>query len=329
VEGNATAAVDGIELQAQLGSTDVEQLRQLVDDATRVDGTEPLGEHALLHLRHGSLPHAEHVVAREDGLLVGYAHLDPTERSSGATAEIVVSPVHRGHGIGTALVEKMLGHIAPAGLRLWAHGNSPGARRLADALGFRRVRDLWQMRLDWKREDTPDLPDEPELLEGVTVRTFRPGSDDEAWVQVNARAFAEHPEQGSLTLADLRARMAEPWFDPAGFFLAATRDEAIVGFHWTKVHGGSPDHAHEPVGEVYVLGVDPAAQGSGLGRAMTIIGLRHLRERGLEQVMLYVDGENAAAIRTYSRLGFIHESTDVMYERTPGHNVDDARTVSR
>jgi mycothiol synthase len=322
------AEVNGIELLSQLGDGDVDQVRGLVDDATRMDGVEPLGEHALLHLRHGSGPHAEHVVARKGGLLVGYAHLDPTGQSSGARAEIVVSPHHRGHGIGTALVERMLDHVAPAGLRLWAHGNAPGAERLAGALGFTRVRDLWRMRLDWTSDESPDLPGGPALGDNIKLRTFRPGRDDEAWVEVNTRAFAEHPEQGSLTLADLRVRMAESWFDPAGFFLAE-RDGTLVGFHWTKVHGGSPDHDHEPVGEVYVLGVDPAAQGLGLGRALTIVGLRHLRARGLDQVMLYVDGDNTAAIRTYSRLGFVHESTDVMYERMPGQGVGGARTVSR
>jgi mycothiol synthase len=158
------------------------------------------------------------------------------------------------------------------------------------------------------------LQAEPALPAGVSVRTFVAGADDEAWVELNERAFAQHPEQGRLTVADLQARMAQPWFDPAGFFLAE-RGGRLVGFHWTKVHGGSGHHGHDPIGEVYVLGVDPAAQGGGLGRALTVIGLRHLCERGLDEVMLYVDADNTPAIATYQRLGFVHESTDVMYAR--------------
>jgi mycothiol synthase len=151
----------------------------------------------------------------------------------------------------------------------------------------------------------------PPPVEGVTVAAFRPGTDDEAWVDLNARAFAHHPEQGSMTVADLRARMAEPWFDPEGFFLA-WRDGKLVGFHWTKIHDHSA-YGEGRVGEVYVLGVDPAEQGRGLGEALTLIGLEHLRKRGLATVILYVEGDNAPAVAVYSKLGFTRHSADVMY----------------
>ncbi|MER6981801.1 mycothiol synthase, partial [Streptomyces carpinensis] len=150
-----------------------------------------------------------------------------------------------------------------------------------------------------------DLP-EPALPEGVTVRTFVPGQDDAAWLTVNAEAFAHHPEQGSLTQHDLDARKAEPWFDPRGFFLAE-REGRLVGFHWTKVH------AEEGLGEVYVLGVRPEAQGSGLGKTLTLTGLRHLAAQGLPTAMLYVDADNKAAVSVYERLGFTTYETDLMY----------------
>jgi mycothiol synthase len=303
-----------VSVQGRLSEDDVRALRELVAAATAADGVPPLGEHTLLHVRHGGGPHAVHIVARAGEEMLGYAHLDVAERSRGGTAEIVVHPRHRRHGIGAALVRSLLARSGPEPLRLWAHGNHVGAERLAHALGFDRVRDLWQMRMDLALLPPDTAGSGPALPGGVTVRTFVPGTDDDAWVALNARAFAEHPEQGRLGLPELHTRMQEPWFDPAGFFVAE-RDGRLVGFHWTKVHGGAGRHGHDTIGEVYVLGVDPAAQGGGLGRALTLVGLRHLRSRGLDEAMLYVDADNTAAIRTYLRLGFRHESTDAMYER--------------
>ena len=115
-----------------------------------------------------------------------------------------------------------------------------------------------------------------------------------------------------MTRADLDARIAEPWFDPAGFFLAWRGDE-LLGYHWTKVH-------REPAGdfgEVYVVGIAPTAQGGGLGRLLTLTGLHHLASRGLGEVLLYVESDNAAAVAVYQRLGFTHAASDthVMYAR--------------
>jgi len=161
--------------------------------------------------------------------------------------------------------------------------------------------------------------DTPQVAEGITIRAFVVGRDEEAWVDLNARAFSRHPEQGAWTRADLDLREREPWFDPAGFFLAE-RAGKIVGFHWTKIHGRGDEagaHDHEAIGEVYVVGVDPAERGTGLGRALTLVGLLYLRARGLFQVMLYVDADNTPAIRLYESLGFTRWHTDVMFGRTP------------
>src|SRR5262249_26027068 len=152
-------------------------------------------------------------------------------------------------------------------------------------------RALWQM-----RRSLQSRLGRPQLADGLTIRTFQVGQDEDAWVELNKKAFARHPEQGAWTRADLELREQEPWFDPAGFFLAE-RDGRIVGFHWTKIHGRRADgheHEHEAIGEVYVVGVDPAERGSGLGRALTLVGLRYLRAQGLSQVMLYVDETNTA-----------------------------------
>lgn len=236
--------------------------------------------------------------------LVGYAHLDTAGDAFGRqVAELFVHPEQRRRGAGGALFE-VVRDKATGTLRAWSHGDHPGAARIAASTGFTRVRELLRMRaqLDEVPVSAPVLPD------GVRLRTFQPGVDERPLIEVNARAFSWHPEQGALSVPDLESAEREEWFDPEGFFLAE-RDGALLGFHWTKVHAGE-----HPVGEVYVVGVDPGAQGGGLGKALTVAGLEHLRARGLREVILYVEGDNAPALAVYRALGFAVDATDVQYE---------------
>ncbi|GII79667.1 mycothiol acetyltransferase [Sphaerisporangium rufum] len=297
-----------VETRDRLTDDEVAAVRALVDAATEADSVRPLNEHVMLHLRYGGDPGARVILLYAGDELAGFAHVDPTDEVEGPSGELVVHPAHRRRGLGRRLAEAVLAGTGGR-LRLWAHGDGEGAGRLAAALGFTRARSLWQMR----RSLYAPLPAAP-MPDGYRLRTFEPGADEKAWLAVNARAFATHPEQGAWTMADLERREREPWFAPEGFFLAV-RDGELAGFHWTKVHGGDgpDDHGHEPIGEVYVVGVDPSARGTGLGRALTLAGLAHLRARGLGQVMLYVDEENTSAIRLYESLGFTRWDVDVMY----------------
>jgi mycothiol synthase len=291
----------------------VAEVLALARAAAGTDGVYPLAEEAVLRLRHGGDPPPVHLLAcaGAGGRLHGYAQLALKDAAEGATAELVVHPEARRRGTGRALVTAAIqaaGREDPAArLRLWAHGDHPGAAALAASLGFARTRVLYQLR----RPLTAPVA-EPVLPDGVTLRAFRPGGDDEKWLALNARAFADHPEQGRWSARELRLRMAEPWFDPAGFLLAE-RAGRLVGFHWTKIHPG--DQREGPIGEVYVLGVDPTEHGSGLGTALTLAGLRHLRERGMDRVMLYVDESNRTAVSLYTGLGFTRWSVDVTYTR--------------
>lgn len=294
----------------RLSAAQVAAVRDLVERTTAADGVGPLSEHVLLHLPGGGDEGVVHALAMgADGALAGYAHLDVTDRVAGSSAELAVDPAARGCGVGRTLVETLLTRTPDGRLRLWAHGDLPPAGRLASALGFDRSRVLLQMRRSLAGPlPTFDLPD------GVALRAFEVGQDEDAWLALNARAFDGHLEQGRWTAADLRLRQEESWFDPQGFFLAE-RAGRLVGFHWTKVHGANGVHGHAPVGEVYVVGVDPTEQGRGLGRALTLVGLRYLQTRGLPEVLLYVDEDNAAAVRTYRALGFAPALTDVCYAR--------------
>ncbi|MFI7440804.1 mycothiol synthase [Nonomuraea indica] len=298
-----------VKIEQRLDDQEITEVLQLVEAATEADGVRPLNEHVMLHLRYGGDPRARSLLLHDGESLAGYAHVDPTDEVEGPSGELVVHPSFRRRGHGGRLLSAVL-DLTGGRLRLWAHGDHEAAGVLAASQGLLRVRSLWQMRRSLFAPLAPlALPD------GVRLRTFTPGQDEEAWLKVNAAAFAHHPEQGAWSLGDLRQREAEPWFDPAGFFLAV-RGERIVGFHWTKIHGSS-EHGHEPLGEVYVVGIDPAEQGNGLGRALTVAGLSHLRSRGLAQAMLYVDEANSAAIRLYESLGFNRWDVDVMYAAVP------------
>lgn len=319
MSGSSTPVSEG-----PLSTAQAEQVLELAAAAHNADDVAPLSEHVLLQVRHGSAERSRDVLVVAGGSVAGYAHLDPGNSGvddagdptfPGApgsldardmSGELVVHPEHRRRGYGAALVGALLAGAQGQGIRLWAHGDLPGAAALARSAGFTRFRALWQMRMSLAKAPAAS----PALPPGITLRPFTPGQDEAAWLRVNRRAFADHPEQGSWTREDLELREAEPWFDPAGFFLAE-RDGELAGFHWTKVH--QPQAGGTPVGEVYVVGVDPAHQGSGLGRALTLAGLAHLRGLGLPQVMLYVDESNATAVRMYTALGFDLWSTDVMY----------------
>ncbi|MEU2507796.1 mycothiol synthase [Streptomyces sp. NPDC007863] len=299
----APALEPGRQIQTydELTPEQVQEVMDLLAAADRADGVHAVSEQGRLYLRHGRREGVRHFLLTVGSHLYGYAQLEETDPVEAPAAELLVHPDQRGRGHGRALGTALLAATGKR-LRVWAHGGKPSARHLAQVLGLTLFRELRQLR----RPLTPlDIP-EPVLPEGVTIRTFVPGQDDAAWLAVNAAAFAHHPEQGSLTQRDLDDRIAEPWFDPKGFFLAEKEGE-LVGFHWTKTH------AEERLGEVYVVGILPGAQGGGLGKALTATGLRHLAAQGLPTAMLYVDADNTAAVRVYEGLGFRTHEVDLMY----------------
>jgi mycothiol synthase len=298
---------DQLDRPDQLTTAQVCAVLDLVAAATATDGAAPLSEHGMLRVRHNVPGQGHDVLVTGSEEMAGYGYLEPQAEEHEAAGELVIRPARRRQGLGTALARALVAAAGEEPLRVWAHGDLPAAAALARSMGFERFRALWQLR---RSLDEPLAT--PAFPPGTTLRTFLVGQDEDEWLRLNGKAFAKHPEQGSWSRRDLELREAEPWFDPDGFFIAE-RDDAMVGFHWTKVHqtedGG--------LGEVYVVGVDPDAHGGGIGRALTLAGLRYLREQGLRQVMLYADEDNLGAIAMYQNLGFTRWHTDAMYRR-PG-----------
>ena len=291
------------ELAWRSGLTDDEQgrIREIIAAARAFDGVAPVGDQVLREL---SQDRTRHLLAVGGDQIVGYLNLAPAGEEAQAMAELVVHPSARRHGIGSAMAREGLAEGGD-GARIWAHGNIGPARAVAASLGLVVERELLQM-----RRPLADLP-QVTIPDGVRIGTYSGPSDDAELLRVNNAAFAWHPEQGGWTDADIAERRGEPWFDPDGIFLAV--DEAtgaLLGFHWTKVHNSD-------LGEVYVVGVDPAAQGRGLGATLTLVGLHHLSERLSDSrrptVMLYVEADNSAAVKTYQRLGFEVSAVDTAY----------------
>jgi mycothiol synthase len=293
--------VNSVEIKRRMGESDIAEVSQLLEEVATFDAHAPLGEHQWLDLVHGGRKGFAGFVAREsiDGPLVGYAQLSRGHNTW--AVEVVVRPDHRSarHAVGVELLDAALGEARRLGgghVHLWVAKPTVETDAMAQLCGLARGRDLYQMCLG-----RPISDEHPR----VKTRPFQPGVDEAAWLEVNNRAFALHPEQGGWTLDTILEREAEPWFDPEGF-LVHERGGRMAGSCWTKVH----HEAEPPMGEIYVVSVDPDFQGLGIGRSLVLAGLDHLGALGMQLTMLYVDAANDPAVSLYRSLGFEVDHVD-------------------
>jgi len=294
-----------------LSKSQQESVLALIKAAHDFDGTPPIAEHVLLHLRHGGDKSDSHLVIEENKEVIAYAHLDTTDLVAGPSVEAVVHPQHRGKGLGALILKEAL-KICGDKTRIWSHGDLPAAKAIAASLKLERI---WSNLLMSK-----SLGEIQPVTSKYPIRTFISGLDNQAFLDLNNKVFANYPDQGGWSEDDLKVRVNESWFDGKGFFVAEDRGE-LIGFCWTKIHGahthshtdGDDDHGHEALGEIYVLAVNPDYKGQGIGRDLTITGLNYLKYQGLNNVMLYVGVENKPAFKLYKSLGFNEFGSDVMY----------------
>lgn len=256
-------------------------------------------------------------VAEHDGAPVAYLRaMTRPEDDHALDFALAAIPKHRDGEASLLLLDAAIAYateIKAHHVSLWTFGVDIDTDALALAAGLTPERELWQMRVPLPVAGTPTWPP------GIRVRPFQSGVDDPAWLAVNNAAFAADPDQGGWTPEILAGRIAEPWFDPAGFLIADDVDHGgqIAGFCWTKVHPPEPPHEPLPLGEIYVVGVDPDHQGVGLGRALTVAGLAHLHDqRAIDVAMLFVDAANTPAVALYRALGFVTSRIDRAYGRT-------------
>jgi mycothiol synthase len=298
-----------VEIVSQLETQHLEQLPELLGAAACVDGHEPLGEHKFLRLQRGD-DLAAAVLAFEEHQLAGYAHTITygSDEQRRASCEFVVHPGFRRRGLGRMLLSHAIMHAQRQAARrmdLWAYNDTGASQRIAAQFGFTPVRRL--LHLHRHMRSAPAAPS----LAGASLRAFRPGEDDERWLALNNRIFAAHPENGHWSLDDLRARMAQPWFDPGDMLLLDVESE-LAGFCWLKIEERAGEGR---VGEIYVIGTAPEHQGRGLGRYLLAHALRRLRERQADVAAIYVDASNGAAVGLYESSGFHYHHVDVCYSR--------------
>ena len=303
-----------VEIVSQLEAQHLEQLPELIDAATRADGHEPLGEHKFLRLRRGD-DLSSAVLAFEDDSLAGYAHTVTYGEGEGrrGSCEFVVHPGFRQRGLGRLLLSHAIMHANSQRARrldLWAYNDSTASARIAAQFGFEPVRRLLHLHRHVREAPAAGAPQG--APQGASLRAFRPGEDDARWLELNNRIFSGHPENGCWTLEDLRARMAQPWFEPSDVLLLEAGG-ALAGFCWLKVEERAGEGR---VGEIYVIGTAPEYQGRGHGRYLLASGLARLFERQADVAAVYVDESNTAAVALYETSGFHHHHIDVCYSRS-------------
>ena len=306
-------------------------VKELLAAAAKADGVDAFSEQFVLGLDDARVNH-RHFIATEDDTVVGVL------ASDGSAAEMAVAPAARRRGIATQLVR------AAGVADVWAHGNLPAARGFAAAADMHATRELLVMAVEGtelqKSADAAEQRAGDGIFLNYTESVEKWGAEhvDAEWLRVNNDAFDWHPEQGGWDSVRLDRAREVSWYDPADVILLwasavsgetadagngetadagngeTTDAPRLMGFHWTKWH----TEETPAFGEVYVVGLASDYRGGGRGGPLISAGLRRLVEKGARRVILYVEGDNEAAVKAYEKLGFSTVEEHVVYSRDRG-----------
>jgi mycothiol synthase len=288
-----------LDIKMRSATDDLSEVDGLLQRVERADGVRPLSDHLWIDLRQGGRPGFAGLLAYIPGHDHLVAYCQVSRGNDSWSLDLIVDPHHRYdmETIGPEMLAAAIEIISNEGggqVYWWVYEPTKVHQQLASSVNFAIGRTVTQMRVN--------LPLSQDVLNDtkqIETCAFRVGKDEQSWLDVNNRAFSDHPEQGGWTREILQSRQQEPWFSPNGFLLHHI-DSKLAGFCWTKLHLDT-----QPVlGEIYVIAVDPDFSGKGLGRSLTVAGLQHLAKLGTTVGMLYVDNQNSNALNMYTSLGF-------------------------
>lgn len=236
-----------------------------------------------------------------EGPIIGEVDYNHSPGIDHAWAYLYVHPNHRLQGVGTALYNFIDNYYRENDLPAPTYTPDGEATLLIDYLkrrGFEFDRYFWELELPAETE----VSDQPELPEGITIRTFVPNQDEETLLEVRNVTFREHYGSVQRTLDEIKAITKFPHFRNEGLFFAFDGDK-IAGFCLTAIHPDEIERRGYGIGHIDLLGTMPDYRGKGLGRALLLTGIHYLR--GIVPVVeLSVEGKNSNALALYYNVGF-------------------------
>ena len=249
---------------------------------------------ARRHLREAAQQGGRGWVAWMGDQPVGYLAATPVPGLDGVfDLHAYVASSLRRRGIGSHLVQAALDDLAAAGARQLSHAveslESPAAH-------FLRSHDFYVEHEEWRME-RPNLDDLPplHLSPGCRRQTVGWAEAVSRFRALYDRAFASTSWYQPYAKEDVEHELE----DAADILFLVCRDQT-VGFVWTRLKSS----AAGKVGEIEPIGVDDDLHGRGYGRALLVVALHRLAERGAQRARLGVWCENEAALHLYRWAGF-------------------------
>jgi mycothiol synthase len=193
---------------------------------------------------------------------------------------------------------------------LGIYRQSTKAKKLFEDLGYRHTRSIYHMLIALDGSEP-----EPELPEGIALRTYDPKTDAEAVYRAENEAFRDHFGHVDLDfeegLKQWKHNRQHEGYDPTLYFLAMDGDE-IAGVNICRPYSFYDTER----GWVRSLGVRRPWRKRGLGLALLRHAFREFYRRGKRKVGLGVDTQNlTGALRLYENAGMRVDQAYDYYEK--------------